>query len=671
MPSRLIQAIALVLMLTCAAAGGVMLQPILRQTEEAGLRYTNVSVEGAPPFVALGTAIGALRGLIVDYLWIKVNIMKEKGLFYEVMADADLITKLQPRFAAVWAFHGHNMAYNISVATQTQEERWDWVNAGIRLVRGEGIRHNPNDLVLHKELAFWFAHKVEGVSDDAHLFYKREFCREWHFALGPPPDDWQDRIDWIKAIADAPRSLEEAERRTPGVRDLITRLDASLTPFGESEKFKADRRFLETYGTWLAVKEQSEAARLRGVEQRLRSENPYFAALDQIASDESVRDAWNTLVLYVRRRVLVDEYNMDPQLMYQFTKDLGPIDWRHGQAHALYWSRRGEMMGEARVANEDDIYKILNNDRVQLQALQGLARWGRITFDPFSSDIPSRFPEPRFIQTINDMFSEYYAKHYDTRGGGGESFIAFLKNFMGSAIRQAYRSGERERAQELMDSLDAKFGGTGPTATQEYKVDLEVFVQKELKGEIEFQPHIAPSEAYAALRYGFRLGVGLDDKDTYDEAIEYVNGIIDFFKGNEYNDYVTRFGTGRMAAIMADLEITRQRTFLQLMTDPTISVTEKATIWANIDRFEPTLRVEVYDLMMRSLPQQFARHELSEDRAFDEVFPEPPGLDEFRAHIEQLRLQEEQRLAEQQQRDDIARREEVGRKRQSTDFDTP
>ena len=36
----------------------------------------------------------------LTHLWIKVHIMKEKGLFYEVMSSADLITKLQPRFAA-------------------------------------------------------------------------------------------------------------------------------------------------------------------------------------------------------------------------------------------------------------------------------------------------------------------------------------------------------------------------------------------------------------------------------------------------------------------------------------------------------------------------------------------------------------------------------------------
>jgi hypothetical protein len=126
------------------------------------LRYTDVAVEGAPPAVALGTAIGALRGLIVDYLWIKIHLQKQKGLYYEVMADADLITKLQPRFSAVWAFHGHNMAYNISVAHNTEQERWEWVSAGIDLVRNRGLRYNPNDLQLHRELAFWFAHKIEG-----------------------------------------------------------------------------------------------------------------------------------------------------------------------------------------------------------------------------------------------------------------------------------------------------------------------------------------------------------------------------------------------------------------------------------------------------------------------------------------------------------------------------
>ncbi len=121
------------------AVSGVVLPRLTEISERHVLRYTDVAVEGAPPVVALGTAIGALRGVIVDYLWIKVHLMKQKGLYYEVMADADLITKLQPRFSAVWAFHGHNMAYNISVAHNTEEERWEWVKQGIDLIRNRQL----------------------------------------------------------------------------------------------------------------------------------------------------------------------------------------------------------------------------------------------------------------------------------------------------------------------------------------------------------------------------------------------------------------------------------------------------------------------------------------------------------------------------------------------------
>ena len=137
--NRFVVVLAPIVTALLLAASGSLLPGILRQSDDHVLRYTNTSVEGAPPIVVIGTTIGALRGLVVDYLWIKANAMKEKGLFYEAMSDAELITKLQPRFGAVWSFHGHNMAYNISVATQTPQERWQWVSAGIALLRDRGV----------------------------------------------------------------------------------------------------------------------------------------------------------------------------------------------------------------------------------------------------------------------------------------------------------------------------------------------------------------------------------------------------------------------------------------------------------------------------------------------------------------------------------------------------
>jgi len=218
---RVVQLLAAIVAIACFVGAGTLLPRAIARSEAAGLRYTDVAIEGAPPIVALGTAIGAIRGVIVDYLWIRLTLMKEKGLFYELMADADLITKLAPRFPQVWAFHGHNMAYNVSVMTNTPEERWNWVKSGIDLVRNEGLKYNPNDLVLHKELAFWFGHKLDGIADDAHLHYKREFAREWHLLLGQPPIDHAGREQWMRTLAEAPATLEEADRRTPGTAALL------------------------------------------------------------------------------------------------------------------------------------------------------------------------------------------------------------------------------------------------------------------------------------------------------------------------------------------------------------------------------------------------------------------------------------------------------------------
>jgi hypothetical protein len=120
-PVQLLSAAAAV---ACIAGAGSLLPRILDASDRAQLRYTDVSVEGAPPIVAVGAAVGALRGLVVDYLWIRLQQMRELGQYYDARRLADLITKLQPRFGEVWAFHGHNLAYNLSVATSTPGERW-------------------------------------------------------------------------------------------------------------------------------------------------------------------------------------------------------------------------------------------------------------------------------------------------------------------------------------------------------------------------------------------------------------------------------------------------------------------------------------------------------------------------------------------------------------------
>lgn len=254
MRDRTVQFLSLLVALVAFVGAGMLLPRIVAASDEAKLRYTDVSVEGAPPIVAVGAAVGALRGLVVDYLWIRLQQMRQLGQFYDARNLADLITKLQPRFGEVWAFHGHNLAYNLSVATSTPGERWRLVNAGIDLVRNKGIRYNPNDLILYKELGWWFAHKIDGVTDDAHLYYKRELAKEWHFLLGEPPQSAEDRAAWLQRIADAPDTYEELVAREPGVAVLVDAMEAKMRAFDPKFKAKLDRDFLINEGRWKSVR---------------------------------------------------------------------------------------------------------------------------------------------------------------------------------------------------------------------------------------------------------------------------------------------------------------------------------------------------------------------------------------------------------------------------------
>ena len=636
---RIIQGIAALTAVTSMSIGGMMLPNILDEAEKSTLRYTNNIVEGAPDWInTIGMSIGALRGLLVDYLWIKVQQMQHDGLFFEVMADADLITKLQPRFPQVWVFHAHNMAYNISVATHTIEERWEWVNEGIRLLREKGLRANPDDMVLHKELAFFFMHKINGNSDDAHLYYKRKFAERWHNILGEPPIGWDDRVQWMKEIANAPRNLTTAYQLNPKVEELLKILEKDFADFVVTSDSLEPEDLLNQIAQLEAITQYSTVATEVGLVDALLTESPYFNQLFTLYNNPQYKDAWKMLISTFRKQVLKDEYNMDPQLMYEYTRDVGPLDWRHPQAHALYWSRRGGNVGKGRL-KADDIYKVLNTDRVQLQSLQALARTGRISYDPFAQEIPGRFPDPRFIDSIigdnqrSGLWSELYKKHYFVRGAGSDTFNTFLRNFLGSAVREWYRQGELDRAQALLDKLD-EFYGTGATPPNNaYKVPLDVWARDQAKGEYERLPAVAISDVTSALRYAFRVGIGQNRPELYKEALKFAQQVTKEFKTNDYNNYTTKFGTGRIKDIIGVLESSAQITFEQLMTDPTVPIEERMAIWAGIDNLERGLRPRVYDKLSANLMTQYQRHPMSQVRPFDAAFPKPPGLEAWRQHM--------------------------------------
>ncbi len=626
MRDRLIQLAALVSAVIAFAVAGQMLPGVLRVSDERGLRYTDVSLEGAPPIVALGTAIGALRGIIVDYLWIKAGMQKEKGLFYEAMTDARLITKLQPRFGEVWGFQGHNMAYNISVLTDTPSERWEWVRAGIDLVRDEGLRYNPNDLILHKELAFWLSHKIDGVADDAHLYYKREFAREWQYLLGVPPGSHQDRINWIAAIKDAPDTLEALEQKNPAVRAMVERLQSGLSGFDQRFQFQLDSTFLTNLGRWKSV-QTSRYAKLLGLDETFRKNDPIFATFDTVLTSAESEAALADFLPFLQKKVLRESFNMDATLMWEYTRDFGPFDWRHPQSHAFYWARKGATTAAKRSSNVEDIYKVLNNDRINIQAMQALSRTGMMQFDPFSHDNPGRLNDPRWIKAIDRYFGELYRKHFGTRGGGGDSFCDFYQNFMSQAVRELYRMGDYEGAQAILTKLDSLFGRGGLIPNNKYEAPLPTFVHNVTYGEYEGSPDVARSDVYAALERGFREGLLFDRPQVLTDALEFAKGLTAYFQGNEYTDFVNKFGERRMADLIGSLRTSVQDVFANVVMDSSQPLMDRLTIY---NRAGEAQRRMVYDQLKGVLEQEYALDPLSNVVPFAQLFPEPPEMETYR-----------------------------------------
>jgi hypothetical protein len=76
------------------------------------------------------------------------------------------------------------MAYNISVKFRDPYDRWRWVQRGIELLRDEGLKYNPKEALIYRELGWFFQHKMGQNLDDAHLVYKFEWAKEMTRALG-------------------------------------------------------------------------------------------------------------------------------------------------------------------------------------------------------------------------------------------------------------------------------------------------------------------------------------------------------------------------------------------------------------------------------------------------------------------------------------------------------
>lgn len=644
----------------CLVGSGVVATQLSASSGRHRLVYTDTAEEGQPWQVGVGIAMGAFRGMFVNYLWIRANQLKEDGRFYEAIDLARTITKLQPRFPHVWVFHAWNLAYNISVQSFTNEERWRWVSAGIDLLRREAIRANPNDLLIHRELAWIFLHKIGGVMDDANMYYKRQLAAEWTMVLGQPPKpDARDRDlaaaiakwqDWLRPVAEAPDTLEALYQAEPTTRDLVDRLRSDLG-------FLPDRRVVQNYTTLTAVLGSGERAVFE------REFNDRQRGFVRLMEDPALARAWPALVAHLRKRLLIEQYNMDPWRMIRYTERFGPLDWRHFASHALYWSERGveEAMTRWTDRNRAD-FDFVNAGRMVVQSLQELWRSGDLFFD-FLSFIRSpddqrvlyrASPSIHFMDKYGEYLNNHIARIYadqriasiqrfeDPRRRAFTLYASGYENFRKDAIRFLYRRGERARAERMKNELAVwPYHNTNdPDRPFLFSLTIDEFVQKMLEDELA-RPSVAREEVVGALQGAFVNGLIGGDGDLFREQMQYAANVHAYFYSRQPARSQLDPESARQTPFPRSFPMTAGLEFAALL-----SVLDMDDAEAMYDNAPEDLRRWGYDFLVQRFSQAVAEVVRAEQelgrrpRPFSERFPEPPGMPEHRAMLQRLMAEE-------------------------------
>lgn len=431
-------------LVVCLGAASVLAAAVKQQREDLRLIVEMRGISGMPPHVAVVTAaLGTFRGLAVDILWARAEQLEREGEYYEAQTLAQWITTLQPRFKKVWWFQSFNLAWNITAATQVPAERWGWVTRGIELLRSGGIPLNPEAPDLYFDLAWIFENKIGSARDKEHWYYKSRLAAEMQEVLG---DLTQGRttaevIDRFRKIADAPATLEALTEQVSGLDQALALL--------ESHGAAADEATLRMLGR-VMMQFSSLDAKILGAITLPKGVNPIL--LEALQENTEVAGVvFDHLVPFLQKRVLEDRYQMRPQRMLAVMERYGPLDWRHADAHGIYWSEEG--MAVARTAATRGESNELMLVRGRLMMLTNLLRSGRVDYDPVTTRI-DLLPDPRFAPKFEEALEEAIDLINSERGVAAADFgpaeeadlFATWETFLNLATMLTYLYGDETEA---------------------------------------------------------------------------------------------------------------------------------------------------------------------------------------------------------------------------------
>lgn len=505
--------VSIVLAAGLLIAAGMQLDYINRERQKMGLIID--TPENMPPSLAFATiATGAFRGLVVDVLWMRADRLKDEGQFFDARQLAEWITILQPRFASVWEFHAWNMAYNISVAIPATDpdQRWRWVRNGYELLRDEAIdKYKIKNITIYRELARIFQHKIGGVSDDAHKYYKLQLAMSMEPLLHSEDNQFGPQDSrYFEALAKAPVDWSEI-LSDPNVASLVKALKSADNTFSDDDEFASN---------YLSLRQNS---------------GRFNAEAGITIDDFRGSDALKKFDLFAKARQLRRIWKLDPVMMQDLNKTYGPIDyidpnthlpldWRLPDSHAIYWGVKGLQIAAREQSSEVGMTET-NTDRIVSHSLQNLFRNGKLFIRDMQLQMPVEGsqetqtqifkeiflrPDLRMFESYNKSFLAVLDKYKDEKEGTLVSLQNGHRNMLKNAVLSFYQSGHKLPAQKIYDQLRKLYD------RPEFKVSLVEFARNRYLEELEsIGLNDAKEQVILLLRESYFLYAIRDDETSY------------------------------------------------------------------------------------------------------------------------------------------------------------
>ena len=595
-----------------------MLPGMYQQRLDTGLdRLDSFGGEEVSSDLKLPTsALFVFRSLAIDYLWIRADTLKNEGQFFDALYLARAICALQPNLASIWDFQAWNMAYNISVELPSGSERWEWVRAGYELLRDQGLKYNPDSLRIHWSLAWIFQHKIGGITDDYHRYYKKVLAFEFAPLLTPVYGDLSTRpvLEDIKAMADLPDKYSELAKNQ-AVSDLMDQFIA------------ADKQF-----------EKPEDVLQALVKLRVSPRGTYAGdAIWQIINNNTDNPALWDIDRFSRRKALQDKWKLDPAVMHELNLKYGPVDytnedkrmaldWRTSWAYAIFWADHGLKLKN----NESTQFDVNRLERVIYHSLQELYRNGSLKVHQFlpqsafekgtegreifeqqelelqiynSQDL-KMFPVA--YQATLDLMESYKDDPREMPGGVDVASENLIKN----GIQNTYLTGYKHVAAGYYEKLRKDFPDK-----EEYKVSLEEFVGNCMKEQIaDITPRYANDYIINILCSSYKqLAIG-EDVDAQVQ-LEIAQQIYDLY----YKDFQDEPDPTKRTELLPMPEM-KYYSLVTVLSDNFINPNVKGMLMKRIEIEQPSL----YDRIIKEMEKQKAEYEKAKRGSENvEIGPQP------------------------------------------------